>query len=576
MVRMTRRITRTLGQIAGLAAIFFTFVLLVDSRYRVLPSSIHHRLPSHHTGSVITDVTISSCSTLNPLSSCRLDPDVWHRVEKDLHLQTGWVQSAWLHVQRKKEDELTADDKVVVGLRVSRLDPSVGEKGEHKERWESRPGGIWILRSNKRHDSDSDKVVTAIDVLFGSDAVEPRPGWTLVSNPLLLDAGDDIQVARISIRNGAPQLPKEIQPRVRKDGRFKIIQISDAHLATGVGKCRDAIGKNNQPSKHCEADPRTMEFLERVLDEEKPDMVVLSGDQVEGPAAPDTQTAIFKIAAPLIERQIPYAAIFGNHDDEGSKSLPRAVQMALMQTLPYSLSQPGPEQLEGVGNYYVEVIAPGQSRHSALTLYFLDTHSLSPDEKHYRGYDWLKPKQIEWFRSTSQGLKREHAKYSHIHMDMAFIHIPLPEYREADNILAGGKFVEPVTAPGFNTHFYDALHEEGIVAVGCGHDHVNDYCALRPLTSNARRDGPAKQHGGNGHDSSPKKTALGPWMCYAGGSGFGGYGGYGGYHRRLRVWDIDTNVGRITTWKRLECCDQDTTERVDEVVIVEAGHAVAP
>lgn len=60
------------------------------------------------------------------------------------------------------------------------------------------------------------------------------------------------------------------------------------------------------------------------------------------------------------------------------------------------------------------------------------------------------------------------------------------------------------------------------------------------------------------------------WMCYAGGVGFGGYAGYGGYIRRVRVYEIDTNAARITTWKRLEA-GPNITERIDEQYIVDAG-----
>ncbi|EME88376.1 uncharacterized protein MYCFIDRAFT_48558 [Pseudocercospora fijiensis CIRAD86] len=572
---MTRRIVRTLGQIAAFLALVCVLVYIADSRYRVLPDSIHHALPSHHAGTVITDVTIAHCSPVNPLSSCRLDADIWKRVEKDLLLGSGWLRSAYLHVQRKKEEELTTNDKVVVDIRVSRQEPGTNEKEQRDVAWESRPGGIYIGRSAKRHDSDSDRAVTAIDVLFGSDAVDPRPNWSVQEVPLLVDGGNANRAPRLSVRRGRPQTEhKPHVPKVNKDGTFKILQISDAHLATGIGTCRDAIGEGDKPSKKCEADPRTLDFIEQILDDEKPDLVVLSGDQVEGPAAPDTQTAIFKMVAPLVERSIPYAAIFGNHDDEGAMSLPRKGQMALIQTLPFSLSQAGPAEAEGVGNYYVEVQAHS-SQHSALTIYLLDTHSLTPDEKRYKGYDWLKPGQIHWFRETAESLKKAHSRYSHIHLDMAFIHIPLPEYADRANIIRGGQWKEGVTAPGYNSHFYDALSEYGIVAVGCGHDHVNDYCALRPHQSTSR-DAPAEASPEHHTTHAAKKERRGPWMCYAGGSGFGGYAGYGGFHRRVRLWQIDTNAGRMTTWKRVECCGEDTKKRIDELVLVDGGNVFEP
>lgn len=58
-------------------------------------------------------------------------------------------------------------------------------------------------------------------------------------------------------------------------------------------------------------------------------------------------------------------------------------------------------------------------------------------------------------------------------------------------------------------------------------------------------------------------------MCYAGGSGFGGYAGYGGYHRRVRLFEVDTNEARIKTWKRLEYGD--IAARIDEQIIVDGG-----
>ena len=127
------------------------------------------------------------------------------------------------------------------------------------------------------------------------------------------------------------------------------------------------------------------------------------------------------------------------------------------------------------------------------------------------------------------------------------------------NIVAGGEWKEASTAPGFNSGFYSALQEAGVVAVGCGHDHVNDYCALKPQKTDLE-----------------KALGLGPWMCYAGGSGFGGYAGHGGFHRRVRVWEVDTNAGRIITWTKLECCGSDTEKRHAELMIVDGGKVVAP
>ncbi|OJJ49323.1 hypothetical protein ASPZODRAFT_140231 [Penicilliopsis zonata CBS 506.65] len=541
---------RTAVQLGIITTIVLLLVLLLDNRVKLLPASIHGHLPTHYPGYVVTDVTIASCSSIGLFSKCRLDPERWTRIEKDLYLRTGWTSSAFLHVERKKEEELLPTDKVVVDLKISRLEPTLTDETKaDTEVWEQRPGGIWLKRTAQRHASDSQLTITAVDVLFGADAVDPRLNWEVKDRPLMLDSRTEELETRLTIRRGTPPKNKLPVPRINDNGRFKIMQLADLHLSTGLGACRDAVPAELKPGQKCDADPRTLDFVERLLDEEKPDLVVLTGDQVNGETAADAQTALFKSVKLLVDRQIPYAAIFGNHDDEGD--LKRAQQMAILEELPYSLSVAGPEEVDGVGNYIVEVLGHGSTTHSALTLYLLDTHSYSPDERQFRGYDWLKPSQIGWFTSTAEGLKKKHREYTHIHMNMAFIHIPLPEYRETNNYYQGS-WTEAPTAPGFNSGFMDALEKEDILFVSSGHDHVNDYCML--------------DKDDNG------KPAL--WMCYGGGVGFGGYGGYGGYVRRVRFFDFDMGPGRVVTYKRLE--HGDTEARIDEMMIVDGGAVKAP
>ena len=459
-------------------------------------------MPTHHAGAVAIDLTITTCNSVNPFSSCKLDPDRWKRIEKDLYLGTSFFSSAYLHVRLAKEEDLTPEDRVVVDVTVGRLNPgatskaaragSGGGSGGGAELWETRPGGLWIKRSSKRHASDSKDAVTDVDVLFGDDAVEARDGWEVKGTPLLLGGGSggSVAAAHVTIRRGAARELARPQPRIGDNGRFKIMQLADLHLSTGVGHCRDAMPEDPAGSK-CEADPRTLDFVTRVLEDEKPDLVVLSGDQINGDTAPDAQSvsfenypclvfpsaasricradkstkAIFKYAQILIKHKVPYVTIFGNHDDEGSFS--RESQMTLVESLPYSLSKAGPEDVDGVGNYYVEILARGKSGHSAITLYLLDTHAYSPDERNFQGYDWIRQSQIDWFRETSQGLKRKHKEYTHVHLDVAFIHIPLPEYRIPEQYFKG-EWKEPPTAPLFNSGFRDALVEQGVVMVGCG------------------------------------------------------------------------------------------------------------
>lgn len=135
----------------------------------------------------------------------------------------------------------------------------------------------------------------------------------------------EIPVTRLSVPHGVEKSePVEPQPRLkdRRDGKFKIVQISDTHMVTGTGMCKDAIDANGQPLPPSEANPLTVKFLGSILDVEMPDLVVLTGDQIHRDI-PVGQSALFKVLAPVFERSIPYAAVFGNHDDEGAYALSR-------------------------------------------------------------------------------------------------------------------------------------------------------------------------------------------------------------------------------------------------------------
>lgn len=237
--------------------------------------------------------------------------------------------------------------------------------------------------------------------------------------------------------------------------------------------------------------------------------------------------------------------------------------MSILQNLPFSLCESGLPEVDGIGNYYLQVLAPGQSPLPLSTLYFLDSHGQIPGTT---DYDHIKESQIKWFTKTSQEQRKAREKDdndSRPHLTLAFLHIPLLEFGYSNLIIGNGHRREPTEGPSINSRFYNALVREGISALGCGHDHVNDFCALLPQQT--QQDG-------------VKTPQRGPWLCYAGGSGFGGYCSYGKwpfqkrYLRRMRVWELSTRTGSLKTWKRVEY----DRNRVDELVLVESGAVVDP
>jgi len=283
-----------------------------DYLQTVIPSALHTTAAVRHP--VVTDLTVGIFSPSVSPSPCEPDPRKWRRVEKDLYQYTC-PQSAWLYLALANEEELTPEDLLVMDIRVG--EPSANPTSGRS--WESRPGGIWILRS--KFSGKIGQAVTEVDILFGADAVDPRPQWTLMQSSVQLDG---LPIARLTVRHGRvkPRQDARAELRVGQDGKFKIVQFSDTHMVTGVGVCKDAIDAQGNNLPECEADPLTVTFIREILDVENPDLVILTGDQLHHDIS-DSQTALFKVIAPIIKHSIPFAVIFGNHDTEGTHALSR-------------------------------------------------------------------------------------------------------------------------------------------------------------------------------------------------------------------------------------------------------------
>ncbi|KAL2661703.1 hypothetical protein AAZV13_03G218850 [Glycine max] len=111
--------------------------------------------------------------------------------------------------------------------------------------------------------------------------------------------------------------------------------------------------------------------------------------------------------APAIASYIPWVAVLGNHDQEGSLS--REGVMKYIAGMKNTLSVVNPPEvhiIDGFGNYNLEVggvEGTDFENKSVLNLYFLDSGDYSK-VPFIPGYGWIKPSQQLWFQRTSQSL----------------------------------------------------------------------------------------------------------------------------------------------------------------------------
>ncbi|XP_040383438.1 probable inactive purple acid phosphatase 29 isoform X1 [Oryza brachyantha] len=319
-------------------------------------------------------------------------------------------------------------------------------------------------------------------------------------------------------------------------GTFKVVQVADMHYADGRRTgCLDVL-----PSEvaGC-SDLNTTAFLYRLFRAEDPDLVVFTGDNIYGADATDAAKSMDAAIAPAIDMKLPWAAVIGNHDQEGTLS--REGVMRHLVGMKNTLSRFNPKgiEIDGYGNYNLEVGGVEGTllaNKSVLNLYFLDSGDYSTVPS-IGGYGWIKASQQFWFQQTSSNLQtkytKEQPKQKEAAPGLVYFHIPLPEFSSFTASNFTGVKQEGISSPSINSGFFASMVEAGDVkAAFIGHDHVNDFCG----------------------------KLSGIQLCYAGGFGYHAYG-QAGWSRRARVVSVQLEktdsgewrgVKSIKTWKRLD------------------------
>ena len=325
---------------------------------------------------------------------------------------------------------------------------------------------------------------------------------------------------------------------------FHIVQFTDLHMGEADNK-----------------DMHSICLMQTIVAEEKPDIVVFSGDQISGYSVLSTKTKldllhrVFSVPDAL---RVPFASIFGNHDDQMYKMDPllwytytnytiftlfiilcisqyihvsstwymwiftallllsciifvaviparvqrsKLLQYELQQFPASSYSQQGPLHVSGVSNYFIRVQTPSAS----VMLYFFDTGGgRIPEAVH--------ADQVKWFKGASTHQP-----------SLAFMHIAPKQYSNLyqQTLCTGKQPLEESTTCTGSEELLDALSDDDTLAVFVGHDHNNAWCC---------------------HFKNMQ-------LCYGQHTGFGGYST--GSERGARIIRVETSISQaplVSSW----------------------------
>lgn len=236
------------------------------------------------------------------------------------------------------------------------------------------------------------------------------------------------------------------------NGKLKILHLTDTHL------CSD-----NQ-----EEFVKTFDQFCNMLDIEKPDLVIHTGDLVFGDGC--IASSIQKFWSAADERKVPFVSLYGNHDRE--RDLSEWDLANAIASHPMSLNTIKDGYLDDVA---LKVMSPDGKKVEAI-LYCIDSGDYSQVPE-FGGYAWIAHSQIDWYEQCSKAFTKANGNVPV--PSYAFFHIPLCEFGTAynENLLIGQR--QENECPGErNSGLLTAFIEnQDVHGVFCGHDHDDDYIA---------------------------------------------------------------------------------------------------
>ena len=269
--------------------------------------------------------------------------------------------------------------------------------------------------------------------------------------------------------------PEQAHLSFNEDGKFRILNFSDSQDGAVLSVFTKA-------------------FMKKTINTFKPDLIVLTGDNIAGYQTKirfRSEKAIRQYMDIFEETGVPVAIVFGNHDDEET-NMSKEEQMAVYESYSNNISFNEGEEIDGVGTYNVPIYSSKDPDKVAFNLWMIDSGTYDYVNG---GYDHVKQSQLDWYVQTSERLERENGGKV---PSIAFQHIIVPEIYDAlkevpegtpgaigargtyyalpDNAAPGGIIGEGPCPGTINSGEFETFRRQGdVLAIVSGHDHVNSF-----------------------------------------------------------------------------------------------------
>lgn len=257
---------------------------------------------------------------------------------------------------------------------------------------------------------------------------------------------------------------------------FKILHLTDIHLGGSIFSSYK--------------DYKALEACRKLIEYTKPDFIVVTGDMVFSMGIMsfsfNNEAPVREFAAFMRNIGIPWAFTFGNHDTEAISTasveeitdLYKSLSYKSSGKLLYPYTQP---DITGRSNQLIQIRNEDGTIRQALFL--IDSNDYMAGI--INNYDYIHDDQVDWYADQVKRLNQEEGK---IVPSMVFFHIPLQEYRTANQLYEEGNdevkyyfgkigetMIDKICCSEYPSKLFDTAVELGSTrAMFCGHDHYNN------------------------------------------------------------------------------------------------------